>query len=277
MQVQPRKRGENSQLLLANLTHQLQGARLLLVEDNEINQELAVELLTSNGLEVTLANNGQEAIDILDRETVDGVLMDCQMPILDGYSATRRLREDPRFQDLPIIAMTANAMAGDREKALAAGMNDHIAKPIDVTEMFKTIARWVIPVNPTTPEGHIPAELDTPTLEGIDTQAGLNRLQGNRPLYFKLLRTFAQRGADFVEQFNQARTSDDPQAAEHCAHTLQGVAGNLGAKGVQQEAEALEHACKINTSTDEIDHQLEKVAAELCSVIKGVETLEGIE
>jgi CheY-like chemotaxis protein len=125
---------------------QLKGARVLLVEDNDMNQELAMELLANAGIDVILANHGKEAVDILAQDSnFDGVLMDCQMPVMDGYAATRQIRRDPAFKDLPIIAMTANAMAGDREKVLEAGMWDHIAKPLNVGEMFATIAKWIKP------------------------------------------------------------------------------------------------------------------------------------
>jgi CheY-like chemotaxis protein len=111
----------------------LRGARVLLVEDNDMNQELAVELLSRAGLLVVVANNGQEALDILARDRdFDGVLMDCQMPVMDGYSATREIRASPLLRHLPVLAMTANAMASDQQKVLDAGMNDHIAKPLDV-------------------------------------------------------------------------------------------------------------------------------------------------
>jgi CheY-like chemotaxis protein len=123
----------------------LAGVRILLVEDNAINKELAVELLTSAGIEVTVASDGRQALDILQRQRFDGVLMDCQMPVMDGYEATHRLRQQLHLYDLPVIAMTANAMVGDREKVLAAGMNDHIAKPIKIEELFATLARWVRP------------------------------------------------------------------------------------------------------------------------------------
>ncbi|MDP2768437.1 MAG: response regulator, partial [Giesbergeria sp.] len=123
---------------------QLAGARVLLVEDNELNQELALELLRHAGMQVELATNGQEALEWLERDVhFDCVLMDCQMPVMDGYEATRRIRTDPAMRNLPVIAMTANAMAGDRERALATGMDDYIAKPLDVGSMFRTIARWV--------------------------------------------------------------------------------------------------------------------------------------
>jgi PAS domain S-box-containing protein len=131
----------------ASLGHRanLIGARILLVEDNPINQELASDILSRAGIVVTVACNGQEALDMLDRDQFDGVLMDCQMPVMDGYAATRALRQRPQLQDLPVVAMTANAMIGDRDKVLAAGMNDHIAKPIVVEDLFATLARWVRP------------------------------------------------------------------------------------------------------------------------------------
>ncbi|WPL16819.1 Signal transduction histidine-protein kinase BarA [Thiorhodovibrio winogradskyi] len=122
---------------------QLRGAHILLVEDNAINQELALELLTTNGMTAAVANNGQEALELLRQDAFDAVLMDCQMPIMDGYQATHAIRENPQWRDLPVLAMTANVMTGDREKALAAGMNDHIGKPVKVREMLATMARWI--------------------------------------------------------------------------------------------------------------------------------------
>ena len=123
----------------------LRGARVLLVEDNDINQELATELLTDVGIVVTVAGNGVLALQALEAGQFDAVLMDCQMPVMDGYEASRRIRQNPAWGHLPVIAMTANAMLGDRERTLAAGMNDYIAKPIEVTEMFSTLARWIAP------------------------------------------------------------------------------------------------------------------------------------
>jgi len=138
-------RGELREEALQANRAALAGAHVLLVEDNPFNQELARDLLGGAQIVVRVASNGREAIDMLARERFDAVLMDCQMPVMDGYAATRELRSDPKWHDLPVIAMTANAMVGDREKVLAAGMNDHIAKPINVSEMFATLARWVRP------------------------------------------------------------------------------------------------------------------------------------
>ena len=123
----------------------LRGARLLLVEDNPVNCEIASTVLRRAGVVVSIAGDGQEALDMLGRQRFDGVLMDCQMPVMDGYAATRALRQDPKWRELPVIAMTANALIGDRALVLAAGMNDHVAKPIKFEEMFATLARWIRP------------------------------------------------------------------------------------------------------------------------------------
>ena len=126
----------------------LRGAHLLLVEDNPLNRELAITLLKKKGIQVTTAQNGAEALEILRDQTFDGVLMDIQMPVLDGYATTRRIREQERFQNLPVLAMTADVMAEDRERARTAGMNDFIGKPIDVKELFQTLSRWILPKTP---------------------------------------------------------------------------------------------------------------------------------
>ncbi len=263
----------------------LAGAKVLLVEDNEMNRELAVELLNQAGMDITLAENGQVALDIL-KETrdFDGILMDCQMPIMDGYTATREIRKDPEFKTLPIIAMTANAMVGDKEKVIEAGMVDHISKPLNVSAMFNTIAQWITPANPVDPElldksgkGNSTEEV-IPDLPGIDTRSGLAITMHNLKLYRKLLIKFHDAEIDFVQNFQEARNSDDPTAATRCAHTLKGVAGNIGATAVQQAADALESACKQNASPiDEIDPLLEQVINELAPVLNGLSKLEEAE
>ena len=123
----------------------LKGAKILLVEDDMLNQELAKELLTEKGIQLTIAENGQIALDILQNEEFDGILMDVHMPVMDGYTATREIRKQPRFKELPIIAMTANVMKGDREKAEEAGMNDHVGKPFDLSKLLNTMAYWITP------------------------------------------------------------------------------------------------------------------------------------
>ncbi|MEO2266245.1 PAS domain S-box protein [Pseudoalteromonas sp. YIC-656] len=254
----------------------LQGAEVLLVEDNEINQELAIELLSRNGLVPTLAENGQQALDLLATEHFDGVLMDCQMPIMDGYTATKRIRAQNRFADLPIIAMTANAMAGDREKVLAVGMNDHIAKPIDVNEMFDIMAKWITPAKyvasrPTVKnvESH-----DFSRIHGIDTQRGLQTTQDNPQLYVKLLKRFYEGYQNFAVQFEAARGADDREEAIRCVHNLKATAGNIGASTLYREAEQLELACSATEQSQEISRHFTAVMKELNAVLSSLSSLD---
>jgi PAS domain S-box-containing protein len=254
----------------------LEGARVLLVEDNEMNQELALELLRTAGMDIVLANNGREAVDILARDAgFDGILMDCQMPVMDGYTAARELRKQPAFATLPIIAMTANAMAGDREKVIEAGMNDHIAKPLNVHQMFATMAQWIKPkASPGAPapsEARPAVEGDAlPELPGIDTSAGLATTMGNAKLYKRLLVKFRDSQADFAALFAAARGDADATAATRCAHTLKGTAGNIGAKGLQAAAGELERACKENAPAETIQAMLDRTLVELAPVLAGL-------
>ncbi|MBM4287825.1 MAG: response regulator [Deltaproteobacteria bacterium] len=227
----------------------LEGARILLVEDNEINQQVASEILASVGVLVTLANNGQEAVEAVGANDFDAVLMDVQMPVMDGYEATRRIRQNPR-QALPIIAMTAHAMAGDREKSLAAGMDDHVTKPIDPEVLFRTLEKFVgkqmiqeaePPGAPLTikprPAGEAVA---LPPLAGIDTAQGLKRLLGNQKAYIKILRKFRQDFQDAAETIKNLAAAGEEREAVILAHTIKGAAGNIGAAELQETAAALE-------------------------------------
>lgn len=256
----------------ASTTASLRGARLLLVEDNELNRELASELLQEAGIELRLAVNGQQALDLLAQDAdFDGVLMDCQMPVMDGYTATRRIRQQPRFATLPVIAMTANAMTGDRELALACGMNDHIAKPLDVAAMFATLARWIKPrvrtpvvvaADVATPDPGQPVEPS-----GIDQAAGLATCQGHTHLYHRLLRTFHCANQEFTKQFELALVDPDSMAATRLAHSIKGTAGNIGAFGVAQAAEALERLCQDQADRASIQMALAEVEKALAPVL----------
>ena len=232
---------------------QLRGARILLAEDNEINQQIATELLEGVGAVVTIANNGREAVEILwsdPQPPFDAVLMDLQMPEMDGYQATAKLRSDTRFATLPIIAMTAHATIEERRRCLAAGMNDHIAKPIDPGNLFATVGRFyaradVAPADLDAGPGPLqrsPEEdsHDLPSIAGLDTKDGLSRVGGNRKLYLKLLGQFIEQQGPAIEQIADALTRKDIALAERLAHTLKGVAGNIGATHVQSAAGALE-------------------------------------
>ncbi|MGL4713460.1 MAG: ATP-binding protein, partial [Shewanella sp.] len=224
---------------------QLIGINLLLVEDNALNQELATELLRQAGANVTVANNGQEALERLAQQTFDGVLMDGQMPVMDGYEATRRIRMLPQFARLPIIAMTANAMTTDVDKALAAGMNAQINKPIQVNELYSTIGQWVcIPVPVALELAHevnrIDVANDFPLIDGLDIATGLALCNHKPDLYRHLLTLFVLTGANLLEDQQNAFAQGDIQALLLSLHTLRGVAGNIGATGIREAAMQLE-------------------------------------
>ncbi|WP_332852158.1 response regulator [Duganella sp. S19_KUP01_CR8] len=269
----------------------LAGARVLLAEDNDMNQELARDLLESAGIVLTIVGDGRQALDLLaGGAPFDGVLMDCQMPVMDGYTATRELRAQPRFAGLPILAMTANAMAGDREQALAAGMNDHISKPLNVAAMFATMAKWIHPAQPAAAPlidtGGVPAPgaaaIDAAgahalpaSLPGIDQRAGLATSMGRPELYRRMLGRFRDGQGRFRANFDEARRGDDPSAPARVAHTLRGTAGNIGAKDVATAATALELACKAGAGDDQIASLLVAVEQQLAPVLAGLAVLNG--
>ena len=244
----------------------LTGSKILLVEDNELNQELALELLSQAGIIADLAVNGAQAVEKVTNAHYDGVLMDLQMPVMDGITATGIIRQS--HPNLPIIAMTANAMAGDRERVIQAGMNDHLAKPINVSEMFATIAKWVTPsshqtslvneTKPSTPIVDVDVDVDNvpslPSFTHIDSQAGLMVANGNVTLYIKLLGKFIKGQEDFNALFEQALLDQESETATRIAHTLKGSAGNIGAKGLQQQSDKLEHACSRLFNDDSVDN-----------------------
>ena len=230
----------------------IRGARVLLVEDNEINQQVAEEILQQAGLVVRIANNGKEAVEMVKAGNFDVVLMDIQMPVMGGFEATQEIRRDERFQDLPIIAMTAHAMGGDREKSIEAGMNDHMTKPIDPDQLISALVKWVMPGDRETSEGLsessseskkvqniLPAELP-----GISIASGLGRVAGNRQLYTKLLCKFKDGQENAVDQIKAALQVGDVETAARLAHTVKGVSGNLGGDNLYQAASELEKAIK---------------------------------
>lgn len=255
------------------------GKRLLLVEDNELNQEVALDLLSTSGFVITLANNGQEALHKIAEQHFDLVLMDIQMPVMDGYEATRLLRQQPAYQDLLVIAMTANAMKGDIERCHAAGMNDHIAKPINVREMFATLQRWLNPNNQAFAIAKKPADdhaTDLPEIEGINQLQGLKHLAGNRVLYKKLLINFCTSEADFSQRLQDALLQQDYPGAVRAAHTLKGLAGTIGAQSLQKLAAALEQNCKEDPSHIKAD-LLAATELELQSLLRNLSVLQAVQ
>jgi CheY-like chemotaxis protein len=210
-------------------------------------------------LKVSLANNGQEAVNAIKENEYDAVLMDVQMPVMDGYTATREIRKDARFKELPVIAMTAHAMAGDEEKSLEAGMDDHVSKPIDPVRLFTTLQKWIKPsekrvqiqqpqVSLEQPEldKTVRAEDELPqSLSGFDLADGLMRLQGNKRLYRKLLLSFASDYQAVANEIRQALDAEDFDQAHSLVHNLKGLAGNLSATDLQTAAVNLEKLVKI--------------------------------
>jgi CheY-like chemotaxis protein len=227
----------------------IRGARVLLVEDNEINREVALGLLEGAHLSIDIAENGEAAVRMVVERDYDVVLMDMQMPVMDGLTATRKIRSDARFRQLPIIAMTANAMVSDREKCIEAGMNDHIAKPIDPDQLFTVLGRWVKPrrqeaAHPALPAAKESGDDSMPEIEGVDVAGGLKRVAGNQRLFRDLLVKFAAKQGDAPAQISAALEAGDQKLAERIAHSVKGVAGNLGIAAVQSAAEKLEAAIR---------------------------------
>jgi two-component system sensor histidine kinase/response regulator len=277
----------------------IRGAHVLLVEDNEINQQVAKEILEAAGIIVTVASDGRQAVDAVKDGNFDAVLMDVQMPVMDGYTATRKIREwekeislrraqpsrgqkteagkedsalslprrspalsaaktGPQSSELPIIAMTAHAMAGDEDKSLQAGMNGHVTKPIDPDQLFSTLQKWVKPseervrvqqpevaVGSPEPDKAVSEEEEFPaSLMGFDLSDGLKRLQGNKRLYRKLLLNFVADYREAAKDIRIALDAKDFKQTHSLVHNLKGLAGNLAATDLQAAAVNLEKLVK---------------------------------
>ena len=256
----------------------LSGARILLAEDNEINQQIAVELLEDVGAGVMVAGNGREAVEKLMASPTgfDVVLMDLQMPEMDGYQATAKIRADARFENLPVIAMTAHATVEERQHCLSAGMNDHISKPIDPQALFDTLRRWVVPRTPSEPPPTSVPRTKTdemqeiPEIHGLDLVGALARVAGNRKLYLDLLRKFVVGQENAPVRVQEALQQGDAALAERLAHTTRGVAGNIGATDVQGAAEELERAIRHQESPDRVEQALRTFSHSLAGAISQI-------
>lgn len=254
----------------------ISGSRILLVEDNELNQEVALELLRNVGFIVDLAVNGKIALEKIRAADYDIVLMDMQMPVMDGQTAVREIRQDPRFKNLPVVAMTANVTQNDRDLCLASGMNDHVAKPIEPGKLWQALLKW-IPARqapPAAQKAQSPAVADVVLpvgIEGLDTVIGLSRMDGRMPLYLSILRKFVVGQKDTATAMRMALESDNFDEAGRLAHTLKGVAGTIGAQALQKLAERLESAIKDDHPRQEIDTRLDEITLPLTSLLKQLE------
>ncbi len=258
------------------LVTKISGARMLLVEDNEINQQVVKELLEKAGVVVAIAGNGKEAIERLQEEKFDGVLMDMQMPVMDGIAATREIRRLPQYANLPIIAMTANVMASDQENCLAAGMNDHIAKPIDPARMVEVLAKWVTPAQPVVPavipEAEVTANLEAmPDLPGVNVADGIYRMSGSVAGYCAILKKFRSSQQNIVTDIRLALSTNDREKAKRLAHTLKGVSGTLGAESIQSMARELESNIHDGKETGAMEQILLLLDKELTAFFENID------
>ena len=282
-----RKKEKKSKALEA-----IHGARVLLVEDNEINQQVALEILQGARLNVTVVDNGQKGVDAAKKKQYDAILMDIQMPVMDGYTASREIRNlKSKIGNVPIIAMTAHAMAGDEQKSIEAGMNDHVTKPIDPDQLFATLQKWIKPVAeptvvqksavrdaPAEPDQVVPVEDDLPeSLPGFDLATGLSRLMGNKRLYRKLLLDFGANYGGVAGDIREALAARNFTRAHSLVHNLKGLAGNLAATGLQASTVAMEKLVKgqaaESASNKELNEKLTKLETILEQALDAVQTL----
>jgi len=263
----------------------LAGLRVLLVEDNQVNQQICTELLGSVGVVVTVAENGEEALRRLgakDAGTPGGdlpfdlVLMDLNMPVLDGWEATRQLRRNPRFDGLPVLAMTAHALVEERERCLALGMQEHLTKPIEPARLYGALARWgKRPLEQArgAAQAPRPAPGATPHLNGFDQAGALRRTAGNVTLYHQLLASLARTQADAADRVAEALQTDNTTTARQIIHTVKGVAANLGATALAEAASRLENTLQIGQGFDddlaEFHHSLDATVAQIQALPPG--------
>ncbi|MDT8998301.1 PAS domain S-box protein [Paucibacter sp. APW11] len=258
------------------------GARILLVEDNELNQQVATELLQQAGFVVELAENGAVALERLKRQgaapDIAIVLMDLQMPVMDGFTATRALRVLPACATLPVVAMTANAMGGDRERCLEAGMNDHVAKPIDPEQLWATLLRWIPPLRaadmamalPTPPIDGDAVAAHIGPIAGLDVQVGLRHALGRESLYLSLLDKFSKTQRDFPARLAAALDAGDWHSAELLAHTFKGLCAQIGAGALHVLALGLERSVNDHGPRPLLDASTAQVAHSLADLVSAI-------
>ena len=262
----------------------LNGVRVLLAEDNEINQEVSREILERIGIIVDVVSNGKDVLDILEEKTFDAILMDIQMPEMDGYTATRLIRKNKaHYRDIPIIAMTAHAMTGDRDKSLDAGMNDHITKPVNAEQLFYTLEKWIeferLPGMEVRIQSPVSEKNDkekiyvTPgvNIPGVNIREALARIGNNEILYKKLLVNFLQDYSLTANEIEDAINHNDYALAHQHAHTIKGVAGNIGADQLQTAAGKLVSAIR-HEKTQEFGDLLKEFDVSLNLTLESINT-----
>jgi two-component system, sensor histidine kinase and response regulator len=273
--------------LLSARVSALRGARVLAVDDNEINLQVAQELLQDVGVLVQTAGDGEQAVQKVRDAEFDLVLMDMQMPVMDGLAATRAIRQLPDRASLPIVAMTANAMDQDRQRCIDAGMNDFLSKPIDPDRLLEMLATWIKPrISATVGAGDTtstapPSDIRSATtqawsgIDGLDAAAGLRRVSGKEPTYRTLLAKFVSGQRDALRAIDAAMAGEDLPLAERMAHSLKGVAGNLGAHQVQGLAANLEAAIRQGVPRAQLHPQLTELGFVLAQLLDAINARMG--
>ncbi len=250
----------------------LSGLRVLLAEDNDLNQQLAEELLKRAGATVMTVDNGRKAVEMINLRTFDAVLMDLQMPEMDGLDATRTIRADPRHAHLPILAMTANAMSGDRERCLAAGMNDHIAKPVDPELLYAALRRWTRPDGESAMLKSVAEEKPRVARPAcLDTGAAIARMAGDVELYDDILPKFLSGQVQAVDNIRAALLDGDLAGAIRLSHTLNGLAGTVGAMMLSEAARKLEDALVQGGGVEGCEPLFQAVSNDLAQAIRAAE------
>jgi CheY-like chemotaxis protein len=245
-------------------TKALAGARILLVEDNDINREVAVALMEPLGLRVSIAIDGRQALEMLEREAFDLVLLDCYMPVMDGFETARAIRAQPRFAKMPVVSITGHAKSGDRELALAAGMDDYLAKPLDPGTLARTLKSWIHLRPPASPLDGLP---------GVDLMSGRRQTLGNDALYTRLLVKFRETNRQTATSLRQAIATGAIKQARYIAHTLQGTALTLGLKTVAGPALTLDQMLREGLPAQPPEEALGELEREMTQLLAVLERL----
>ncbi|MFC7418965.1 response regulator [Iodobacter arcticus] len=280
-----RKQMERSSASQEEQLKSLAGGRILLVEDNELNQQVASELLSDAGLIVAIADNGEIAVRMAQAAPYDIILMDMQMPVMDGISATREIRKIDRLSKTPILAMTANAMQSDRDNCTAAGMNDFISKPIDPNVFWGVLLKWY-----TAPATTVSPAPDTITksvssyanqlpcnIEGLNVEAGLQLCLGKKDLYLSILRKYVKAQKNTAAEINAAMEQDDWASAERIAHTLKSTSSYAGADFIHELSASIELAIKSRRSKQDISTLVYTLEIILSPLIHNLEVQLALE
>lgn len=276
---------DDGEINVAKAFENVSGARVLLVEDNYINQQVAQEMLQGVGVEVDLADNGIMALGLMAKnaEYYDAVITDIQMPEMDGYTFSEELRKDPKYIDMPIIAMTADAITGVKDQCLKAGMNDYITKPVNYAELIQTLSKWVLPkkdniekainfIDNKNIDEKANDDLDTIELPGIDLKKAVDKMAGNRKLAISVITSFAHDFYNAPESIQSSLNNGKKEEAERLIHTVKGLVKSFSTQTVIEHAVSLEDAIKLNKS-DIIPVLLSQFRSSLLPVLESANLL----